>query len=191
MSDVFISYARSTAAQAQRIAKALRALGYNVWRDDDLPAHRAYTDVIDERLRAARAVVVLWSAEATKSQWVRAEANVAREAGTLVQARLDGSVPPLPFNEIECADLSGWKGDARAPGWRKIVASVAELLGAPAPAIGPTASPPRRFIPRPMAIAAGALVLILALAAGRRLALGPARPGPAPRPERPRRGHGL
>ncbi|MHB8528036.1 MAG: hypothetical protein ACYC8V_00815 [Caulobacteraceae bacterium] len=35
-----------------------------MWRDDELPAHRAYSDVIAERLKAAKAVVVIWSAEA-------------------------------------------------------------------------------------------------------------------------------
>ena len=50
MSDIFISYARSTEAEAKRIAEALRALGYGVWRDDELPAHRAYAEVIEERL---------------------------------------------------------------------------------------------------------------------------------------------
>src|SRR5580700_4210228 len=107
MSDVFISYARSTEKPAQAVADALRALGYSVWRDDELPAHRAYTEVIEERLRAAKAVVVIWSAEAVKSQWVRAEADIAREAGTLVQLRVDGSTPPLPFNQIQFAELVG------------------------------------------------------------------------------------
>ena len=141
MSDIFISYARSTASQAQAVAEALRVLGYDVWRDDELPAHRAYAEVIEERLRSARAVVVIWSAEAAKSQWVRAEANVAREAGTLVQLRLDGAVPPLPFNEIQCADMNGWVGDLDAHGWKKVVASVAELMGGSAakPAPGPVA----------------------------------------------------
>ena len=129
MSDIFISYARSTAEQAQAVAEALRGMGYGVWRDDELPAHRAYAEVIEERLRSAKAVVVMWSAEAAKSQWVRAEANVARAAGTLVQLRLDGAVPPLPFNEIQCADLVGWAGDLEAHGWKKVVASVAELIG--------------------------------------------------------------
>ena len=49
-----------------------------MWRDDELPAHRAYADVIEERIKGASAVVVLWSAEAAKSQWVRAEADTAR-----------------------------------------------------------------------------------------------------------------
>jgi len=137
MSEIFISYARSTQDQAQKIGEALRGLGYGVWRDDELPAHRDYTEVIEERLRAAKAVVVVWSAEAVKSQWVRAEADLAREAGTLVQLSVDGATPPMPFNRIQCADMSGWTGSPEAPGWRKVVASVAELAGGDAPATGP------------------------------------------------------
>jgi adenylate cyclase len=129
MSDVFVSYARADEPQAKRVADALRGLGYGVWRDDELPAHRPYSEVIEERLRSAKAVVVMWSAEAAKSQWVRAEADAARSAGTLVQALLDGNIPPLPFNQIQCADLSGWAGDADAPGWKKLLASVAALAG--------------------------------------------------------------
>src|SRR5207245_9463540 len=107
MSDVFVSYARPDESHAQRIAEALRAEGYVVWRDDELPAHRAYADVIEERLKAADAVVVLWSADAAKSQWVRAEADAARSAGNLIQVSLDGSIPPLRFIQIHCSDLNG------------------------------------------------------------------------------------
>ena len=127
--DVFISYARPSEEQAHRIAELLRQQGFSVWRDDELPAHRAYSDVIEERLKSAKAVVVLWSAESAKSHWVRAEADTAREAGTLVQARLDSALPPMPFNQIQCADLDGWDGDVGAPGWRKLERSVAALLG--------------------------------------------------------------
>jgi len=132
MADIFVSYGRSTETHAQLVADALREAGYDVWRDDELPAHRAYGDVIEERLRSAKAVVVLWSAEAARSQWVRAEADIAREAGTLVQVTLDGTIPPLPFNQIQCADLTDWKGDVAAPGWRKVESSVALLVGGPA-----------------------------------------------------------
>ena len=129
MSDVFVSYARSTEAEAMKIAAALRAKGYSVWRDDEIPAHRAYADVIEERLKAAKAVVVIWSADAAKSQWVRSEANTARAAGTLVQVSVDGTLPPMPFDQIECAELSGWNGKADAFGWRKVTESVAMLVG--------------------------------------------------------------
>jgi adenylate cyclase len=129
MTDVFVSYSRSTEAEAIRVADALRAGGHQVWRDDELPAHRSYADVIQERLTSAKAVVVLWSAEAVKSQWVRAEADAARNAGTLVQATVDGITPPLPFNQIQCADLSDWDGDTDSSGWRKLLGSVAALTG--------------------------------------------------------------
>ncbi|MES2120630.1 MAG: TIR domain-containing protein [Pseudomonadota bacterium] len=132
MAEIFVSYGRSTEAQAKQVAEALRAAGYSVWRDDELPAHRAYGDVIEERLRGAKAVVVLWSAEGARSQWVRAEADIAREAGTLVQVSVDGILPPLPFNQIQCADLSGWAGDTSTAGWRKVESSIALLVGNPA-----------------------------------------------------------
>src|SRR6476619_784607 len=109
MADVFVSYARTEEATADCVANALRAEGFAVWRDDQLPAHRAYAEVIEERLKGAAAVVVLWSAEAAKSQWVRAEADAARGLGTLVQATVDGLIPPMPFNQIQCADLSDWE----------------------------------------------------------------------------------
>src|SRR5580700_7386314 len=139
MSHVFISYARSTADEAQTIAEALRGLGHDVWLDDEIPVHRAYADVIEERLRAAKAVVVIWSAEAVKSQWVQSEADRAREDGKLVQLNLDGARLPMPFDRIQCADLTGWACNLDAPGWRKVVASIGDLVGrqgaAPAPAV--------------------------------------------------------
>jgi adenylate cyclase len=127
--DVFISYARPSEQDAHRIAEELRGRGFSVWRDDELPAHRAYSDVIEERLKSAKAVVVLWSGDSAKSHWVRAEADSAREGGTLVQATLDGALPPMPFNQIQCADLKGWEGDTSSPGWRKLEDSVAALVG--------------------------------------------------------------
>jgi adenylate cyclase len=145
MSDIFISYARSTAQQAQTVADALRALGYQVWSDDQLPAHRGYADVIEERLRAAKAVVVIWSAEAAKSQWVQSEADRAREASKLVQLNIDGAKLPMPFDRIQCADMTGWTGDLEASGWRKVVASVAELISdetTPRPPVMAAPAPP-------------------------------------------------
>jgi TolB-like protein len=142
MSDVFISYARSTAKHAEIVTEALRVAGYVVWRDDDLPSHRAYADVIEDQLRLAKAVVVIWSADAVKSQWVRSEANRAREADKLVQLSIDRSALPMPFDQIQCADLIDWSGDLQAPGWRKVVAGLADLIGRPSAAASPVAGVP-------------------------------------------------
>jgi len=134
VSDIFISYARPNEPLAKQAGEALRAMGYDVWRDDELPAHRSYGEVIEERIQSAKAVLVLWSNDAVKSQWVRAEADAARELGTLVQVSLDGILPPMPFNQIQCADLMGWRGDASSSGWQKVVSSIASLAGVATPA---------------------------------------------------------
>ena len=126
---VFVSYARPDELHAERVAAGLRAKGYEVWRDDELPAHRSFSDVIEERLKDAIAVVVLWSASAAKSQWVRAEADTARNSAKLIQVQLDDTLPPLPFTQIQCADLSGWDGISETAAWRKLLASVAVLVG--------------------------------------------------------------
>jgi len=111
MSDIFVSDARSTEKQAGLVADALRSLGYGVWHDNELPAHRACGEVTEERLKAAKAVVAICSADAVKSQWVRAEADAAREAGTIVQVRFNGTIPPMPLNQIQRADLTDWSGE--------------------------------------------------------------------------------
>lgn len=126
--DVFISYARPTSAVASATAKALRAAGYDVWFDESLPAHRAFADVIEERLRAARAVLVLWSAPATKSHWVRAEADMGLTGGKLVQYSVDDVVPPMPFNQIHCAMGNGAPDPSRSPAWDGLLASIKALV---------------------------------------------------------------
>jgi adenylate cyclase len=141
MSEIFISYARSTEAQAATIARALREQGFEVWRDDDLPPHRAYAQVIEERLANAKAVVVVWSDEAVKSHWVQSEADRARNDGKLVQLRLDGCALPMPFDRIQCADLTGWDGGHDHPILRKVIASVADLIGDAGDEAAPNAHP--------------------------------------------------
>jgi len=140
--DIFISYARSSETHAKLAATALNEIGYRVWWDEDLPAHRAYGDVIEERLAAAKAVLVIWSRDAAKSQWVRAEADAARKAGKLVQLNVDGTPLPMPFDQIQCPLLSAWSGERHAAGWAKIEASIAELLGRQPGATGVPSSRP-------------------------------------------------
>ncbi|QUD89367.1 AAA family ATPase [Phenylobacterium montanum] len=149
MADVFISYARRSARLAEAAAEALRALGYSVWFDADIPAHRAYSRVIEEELDQSKAALVLWSEDATRSEWVLSEADRARTERKLVQVMLDPMRLPMPFDQIQCADLVDWQGDLGQTGWRKVVASIADLVKgaaeptpppapAPAPLSGPT-----------------------------------------------------
>lgn len=162
MADVFLSYARASEFKAKRIADALRHSGFSVWFDEDLPAHRAYSDVIEEQLENAGAVVVLWSGDAVQSQWVRSEANRARETGRLVQVRIDDCRLPMPFDQIQCADLRGWRGNDSPP-WQNVVASIAALIGGKGTA---TRAPlPQRpaFDRRKLLIAGGSIAAVAAV----------------------------
>ena len=133
MTDVFVSYARSTQVHARNAARALVEAGYSVWIDDELPAHRAFSKVIEDELRGAAAVLVLWSEDARASRWVPAEADMAYNSDKLVQMSVDGALPPLPFNRMHCEMLTHWEGDPEDVAWRKILASVGELTGRTAP----------------------------------------------------------
>lgn len=164
VSDVFLSYARDDEAVALRVAKALEADGHDVWWDSHLPAHRSYAEEIEHRLAEVKAVVVLWSASAARSQWVRAEADFARNQGKLVQAQIDDGLPPMPFNQIQCASLKGWRGGASHAGWTKLAASVAALVDGEAPRTVASTATPRRAIPRARWIAVAGAVLLLLIA---------------------------
>jgi hypothetical protein len=143
MADVFLSYARANLGAAKQVAANLRSAGFSVWFDENLPAHRSYSEVIEEQLDSAESVLVLWSREAVSSQWVRSEANRARETGRLVQARLDGTRLPMPFDQIQCADLRGWSGKKRTAGWSAVEESVGALAtGERRPLTGPTTVSP-------------------------------------------------
>jgi len=131
VADVFLSYARPDAAAAERIARELGKAGWSVWYDRELPAHRAYADVIATELESAPAVLVLWSKASTESEWVRSEANRARELHKLVQARVGAARLPMPFDQIQCADLTKWRGGNAHAGWRQISKSIEALVAQP------------------------------------------------------------
>ena len=149
MVDVFISYSRADQGQVARLAKAIEAEGYSLWWDKELPPHLSYGDVITEKIAQAKAAVVVWSHTAAKSEWVRAEADMARNQKKLVQTALGDVMPPLPFNQIQYAEIGDWQGEPDHPGWRKIKVSLNDLCGAregaaPAPLHPP---PPPQYDP--------------------------------------------
>ncbi|WP_428629255.1 YARHG domain-containing protein [Sphingopyxis sp.] len=182
MVDVFISYSRDNKARVADIAKAVAAAGYDVWWDAELPPHRSYGDVITEKIGSAKAAIVVWSHASVQSEWVRAEADVARNQKKLVQTAIDDVMPPLPFNQIQFADLRDWNGDPADGSWRKVLMSLEELCGreavAPPPPM-PTAAPEtttpstdRQVAPAPPKSSSTALKLAWALVGVAVIAIG-------------------
>lgn len=191
MVDVVISYGREMEPMAANVARALEADGYSVWWDHDIPAHKAYAALIEEKFQAAKAVIVIWSPAAVASEWVRAEADLARSQQKLIQVSVQDTIPPLPFSQIQFAPLTAWDGTPDHPEWRRVRASLKTLCGEGAePGPKPTPirpnPPPPPPQPKPPAqrqpVILIAAVSILAIAV-MGLMVSRQQPAPAPKPE--------
>ena len=109
MPDVFISYSRQDLESVSRLANAITDAGYEVWWDAELPPHKSYSDVIEEKVETSKAAVVVWSPTARQSQWVRAEAEMAAFEESVPG---DGASPP---DEGPTPDDSASEDRAPAP----------------------------------------------------------------------------
>ena len=122
--DIFLSYNREDQAVAQRFADALAAEGLKVWWDATLRSGEAYDEVTEAALRAAKAVVVLWSPRSVVSRWVRAEATIADRCKTLVPVTIEACERPIMFELTQTADLSHWTGDTGDKAWHALLEDV-------------------------------------------------------------------
>ena len=127
--DIFLSYNREDAARAKHFADAFAAEGFDVWWDAALRSGEAYDRVTEEALRAARAVVVLWSKRSVESRWVRAEATEADRGNKLVPVMIEPCKRPIMFELTHTAELSHWHGNRSDPAWRTYVEDLRRLVG--------------------------------------------------------------
>jgi TolB-like protein len=139
--DIFISYNREDVATAQVYRDSLAREGYDVWWDATLHSGEAYDQVTEEALRTAKAVVVLWSPRSVNSRWVRAEASIADENGTLVPAKIETCQLPVMFRLTQTAELSHWRGEAGDPAWQAFQEDVRRLMAAKAETAHPSPAP--------------------------------------------------
>jgi hypothetical protein len=155
VADVVISYARENEASAHQLGDAIARQGYSVWRDDSAAQDAASADAAAEQIGIAKAVIVIWSEASAGSEWVKAEANVARGLKKLIQVSADGRPPPIPFDRAQMTSILTWRGDDEHPGWRNVQASLATLCGPPpAPeATIPVAAAPPAPAPEPAPVA--------------------------------------
>jgi hypothetical protein len=100
MIDVFISYSREDRPQAAELAQLLEQHGYTVWWDWNLVGGTKYREIIGGKLKEARKVVVLWSANSINSAFVIDEAQEAKDAGKLVPITIDTARPPMGSRDV-------------------------------------------------------------------------------------------
>lgn len=140
---LFISYARLDREPVARLAQALEEAGFAVWWDAALEGGHHFAAEIERELTAADAVLVLWSAESVRSNWVLDEAMHGRDRGCLIPLRLDDTPPPLGFRQIQSLDLVA---GAEAALMGDIGRAVARIRGLPVqePGAHPRATPGKR-----------------------------------------------
>ena len=133
MSDVFISYAREDAAWAELLAGRFEERGLSVFWDMSLLAGDQFRSVIRRELTVAKAIVVLWSDNSVKSNWVLDEARVANERGVLVPAQIDDSQIPLGFGQLQSPLLIWPDRQGGSSGISALLESVDRMMGSTTP----------------------------------------------------------
>jgi hypothetical protein len=131
MDEIFISYKREESDIARLFADALKTRGWTVWWDPELRAGEYVDDVIEEIIKNAKCVIVLWSARSTQSRYVKDEASYALDLKKLVPVAIDNSERPFRFRGLHTIQLQGWKGSVLVPAFQELVKLIEKKLGQP------------------------------------------------------------
>ena len=130
MKDVFISYASEDRALAQRVAEGLEQAGLSVWWDGHIQVGSEWDKAIEEALGKAKSVVVLWTAHAKHSRWVRAEAREALQQNKIVPVLVEANAMPLAFTGIQALRFLQWNGSAETQEFAVLLSVIkAQLAG--------------------------------------------------------------
>lgn len=97
--DSFISHASSDHAMATRLERALRKRGLAIWLDDAaIMAGVLLSAELQDSIRAARTMLLLWSRAASRSRWVNMEWLTAFHEGRFIlPCVLDETALPQAF----------------------------------------------------------------------------------------------
>ena len=150
MADIFLSYSRSDLARARQFEQALEACGWSVFWDRELLPGEGFRHAIENELRQARCVIVLWSKTSIESEWVIDEAESGKQNGRLVSVRIDDVEMPLGFRQLQAATLVDWQGDGEHPEFQLLTRRLRALIpsGADPPPTEVRENEPRQKEPR-------------------------------------------
>jgi hypothetical protein len=107
MNDLFLSHSWEDKPFAFRLEADLNGHGVAVWVDhSELRPSQVLIDELQDAIEEARALGLLWSADASRSRWVKTEWQAAfLLEKTLVPCRLDDTALPLFLRTLLCCDF--------------------------------------------------------------------------------------
>ena len=175
---VFISYATADRNEALKLCKAIERRGPRCWISmRDVAPGANYQEAIVESIRAARAVVLVFSAAANGSNEIKKELSLA--------SRYQVPVVALRLEDVEPSDAFAYELSTRQwinafEGWDKAIDALVRRLGQIGPGTAKTAASDRPVaisrvpLPRRALAWVGAVSLLLLIAAGAWFVLRPA-----------------
>ena len=105
MKHVFLSYAHDDYDVASTLAQLFERQGLEVWWDREVVPGADIHATIDQQLRSASAVVVLWSGSSVSSPWVRGEAETGLLNNKLIPIKIEDCNPPINFRHINTPEI--------------------------------------------------------------------------------------
>src|SRR5215472_12710299 len=131
MAEIFISYKSERRKAAEHLAAVLSHYGYSVWFDYQLIKGSDFGLQIDRRIRAAKALVVLWCSKSVASRWVVEEVDLAYKLGILIPVKIEDCELPVGFRRQDYIDMSSWDGAPRSPQLDPLIKALAQRIGRP------------------------------------------------------------
>jgi formylglycine-generating enzyme required for sulfatase activity len=148
MSDIFLCYASEDRKRLRLLVEALTQVGWSVSWDRTIPVGRTWQEMLEEVLGTVRSLVVVWSKNSIKRQWVIEEAEEGiRRRLPLFPVLLDRVTPPVRFRSLQSVNLSAWDGATSSFAFQGLVRNIRRTLGQPAELELPRLTP--QVIPQP------------------------------------------
>jgi hypothetical protein len=115
MTRIFISYSSHDSAYADTYYEALNERGHEVWMDRaELKGGQEWVRIIQDKIRWADSMVVLWSSSALASTWVEMEMTYAHTLRKkIIPVRIDDTSPQehMIVNARQVIDARGIEGN--------------------------------------------------------------------------------
>ncbi|MBK8199814.1 MAG: toll/interleukin-1 receptor domain-containing protein [Acidobacteria bacterium] len=128
--DVFLVSALEDRDTAKLVARRLRSLKFKVWLDQKQEDETF--DAKDARdAMNSQTLLVLWSANAVKSDWVRAAAAVgnSQPGDVIVHAGLDKTIPYEPYRQAKRFGLEGMTSRKSPPAFADLIDELGRRQG--------------------------------------------------------------
>ncbi|MFY9259421.1 MAG: TIR domain-containing protein [Gallionella sp.] len=116
MYDIFLSYSTADRERVRPLYDALKQQGWTVfWDHASIQMGAKWQKIITEELNACGCVMVVWTQNSLKSDYVLDESRHAKQREVLLPLSFDDTKPPLGFGGVQTLDITDWDNKTDHP----------------------------------------------------------------------------